>query len=102
MKPSRAQIRVLKAVAACSTPDSPADGWGDVFTHYDRANGTPLQFEMRNFDRSSDVCVRVGWLRYDKDEGISLTDKGRAASTILHESSISLLTGYRGCGTSST
>lgn len=75
MKPTPAQIRVLLAVDACSAPDMPADGWGEVYTHYDRANGTPSSLEMRNFDRSGDACKARGWLR-DAD-GIELTDAGR-------------------------
>jgi hypothetical protein len=33
---------------------------------------------MRNFDRSSDACVRNGWLAVE-DSDINLTDAGRAA-----------------------
>jgi hypothetical protein len=70
---------------ACAAPfetaESPADGWGEVYTHFDRARGTPTSLEMRNFDRTSDACVRLGWVQAD-DLGIRLTDKGCAA---LHD-----------------
>jgi hypothetical protein len=77
-KPTSAQLRVLQAVEACSSPSDPADGWGEVFTHFDRANGTPSSLEMRNFDRSADACVRLGWLRANEGEGIALTETGSA------------------------
>jgi hypothetical protein len=76
MKPSNAQMRLLRAVNACSAPDSPAEGWGEVYSHFDRANGTPSSLEMRNFDRTAWACERHGWLKVDKDGSIALTDAG--------------------------
>lgn len=72
MQPTKAQLRILFAVEIVD----PADGWGDIFTHYDKARGTPSSLEMRNFDRSSDACIKRGWLRVEDNE-ISLTDAGR-------------------------
>jgi hypothetical protein len=53
-RPTSAQLRVLLALDACTAPDMPADGWGEVFTHYERANGTPSSLEMHNFDASAE------------------------------------------------
>lgn len=73
-----AQLRLLRAVDACSSPDSPAEGWGEIYTHYSSKPGTPSSLEMRNFDRISDACEKKGLLRVAENE-IDLTDAGRAA-----------------------
>jgi len=73
---------VLRAVDAATAPDDPADGWGEIWTHFNEAEGTPSQFAMLNFDRSAAACQREGWLSVEDDERsrwISLTPAGRAA-----------------------
>lgn len=80
--PTKNQLRVFAAVAACTAPDDPTDAWGEVYSHFESKRGTPPEFEMRNFDRSSDACERRGWLSVARDGSghvlISLTDAGRA------------------------
>jgi hypothetical protein len=75
--PTNAQLRLLRAVARCSSPDSPADGWDEVYTHFDESNGTPSALAMANFDRIGDACEKRGWITVEPEASIALTDAGR-------------------------
>lgn len=84
--PTSAQRRVLQAIDYCTAPDMPADGWGEVFSHFDahgESDDNPAHYlVMRNFDASVKVCKANGWISVVEDDvgvAIALTDAGRAA-----------------------
>lgn len=80
--PTPAQVRLLRAVDACSAPESPADEWGEVFSYFDprgdRDDNPARYLVMRNFDLTAKACEQRGWIRADEDGRVSLTDTGRA------------------------
>lgn len=76
--PTNAQLRLLRAIDRCTAPDNPADGWGEVYSHFDESHGTPSALAMATFDRISNACIRRGWVVVD-EASVNLTDAGRAA-----------------------
>ena len=81
-KLTAARLRMLRAIDACSSPDMPADSWGEVYTHYDDvpAGHRAAPLAMRNFDRVGAACERDGLIVVERPLfGISLTIAGRAA-----------------------
>ena len=85
-KPTAAQRRLLEAVIRCG--DGPArEGtmagigyeWGNVKVMHNENDGTPSQFEMRNFDASANACIRRGWIYEYSDGSVDITTAGRAA-----------------------
>lgn len=76
---SKRQIEMLSIVDELGG----ADGWGEIFSHYDTTPHKAIPLEMKNFDRVSDSLVKRGLLSVDKDSNsIEITEAGRFALAV--------------------